>query len=66
MIPPQREGQDWSVRYDWQSDNLGAATQALAWRELKGGKIEVPIEFDNGLTPGIKGALRFIISPWND
>ncbi len=66
MIPPQREGQDWSVRYDWQSDNLGAATQALAWNELKGGKIEVPIEFDNRMTPGIKGALRFIISPWND
>jgi hypothetical protein len=65
MVPPQREGQDWSVRYDWQSDKLGVATSALAWRELKGGKIEVPIEFDNRQEPGIKGKLRFVISQWN-
>ena len=67
MVPPQREGQDWSVKYDWQTDQLGVATSALAWRPLKGkgDKIEVPIDFDSGTTPGIKGKLRFIVSEWN-
>ena len=65
MVPPQREGQDWSVKYDWQTDQLGVATTALTWRPLKGGRIEVPIDFDSGTTPGIKGKLRFIVSEWN-
>ena len=65
MVPPQREGQDWNVKHDWQSDKQGVATQALTWRELKGDRIEVPIEFDSATTPGIKGKLRFIVSEWN-
>ncbi|NGZ09423.1 MAG: hypothetical protein CV088_08540 [Nitrospira sp. LK70] len=65
MVPPQTEDADWIVKYDWQSDKLGAATKPVASRLLKGGKLELPIGFESNTTPGIRGKLRFIASEWN-
>ena len=66
MTPPQEDGADWKVTFDWQSDNRGPASQPLAPKKLKGGKVELAIPFDSETTPGIAGQLRFVVSAWND
>ena len=65
MIPPQTEDDDWQIKYDWQSDKLGAATKPLPAKELNNGKVELTIDFNNNTTPGIRGKLRFVVSKWN-
>jgi len=65
MIPPQQADGDWQVKYDWQSDKLGEATQPLPAKELNNGKVELTIDFDSDTTPGIRGKLRFVVSKWN-
>jgi hypothetical protein len=66
MTPPQEDGADWKVTFDWQSDNRGPTSQPLAPKKLKGGKVELAIPFDSETTPGIAGLLRFVVSEWND
>jgi hypothetical protein len=65
LIPPQDDGQDWQVVYDWQSDNIGQASTPISTTALMNGKVEVSIGFDSGTTPGIRGKLRFVVSAWN-
>lgn len=65
LVPPQDDGGDWEVKYDWQSDKVGQATTKLVGKTLKGGRVELPVEFDSETTPGIRGKLRFIASEWN-
>lgn len=65
LVPPQNGGEDWNVKFDWQSDKLGQASQPLPVQKLKSGKVELEIPFDGGTTPGIKGKLRFVVSQWN-
>jgi hypothetical protein len=70
MVPPPDDADpnkhDWSVKFSWESDSINQATNPVDATALKGGKIEIPINFEGGNTPGIKGTLRFIISGWND
>jgi len=66
MTPPQDEGADWIVTYDWQSDNRGPANEPLSPKKLQGGKVEIAIPFDSVTTPGITGQLRFVVSAWNE
>jgi hypothetical protein len=66
MIPPQEEGADWIVTYDWQRDNRGPANEPLSPKKLKGGKVEITIPFDSETIPGIAGQLRFVVSAWNE
>jgi hypothetical protein len=65
LVPPQTDGGNWEIRYDWQSDKLGQATTPVAAKALKSGKVEVPIAFSSDTTPGIRGVLRFVVSEWN-
>lgn len=70
LTPPDQDGGDWQVCYDWQSDNVGQATTPVSSKALKGGKVEVTIPFwtkdaTPPRSPGIDGKLRFVISRWN-
>jgi hypothetical protein len=65
ITPPQQEGDDWQIAYDWQSDNLGQATKPLTPEALKNDKLELTIPFGNTTIPGIDGKLRFVVSAWN-
>ena len=58
------------MRYDWQSDNNGFATQPLSAKALKSGAVELTVPFtsvdaDHSESPSIAGDLRFIVSEWN-
>jgi hypothetical protein len=71
MTPPQADGDDWKVAYDWQSDNVGQSSTPVSARALRGQKVEVSIPFSTGdatppRSPGITGTLRFVISAWNE
>src|SRR5258705_307846 len=70
LKPPEQEGGDWQVSYDWQSDNVGQGTTPISPKELKNGKVVVPIPFATvdatpPRSPGVTGKLRFIVSLWN-
>jgi len=66
LVPPENEKRDWQVKYDWQSDQLGEATQPLPAKDLNQGKVELKIDFASNTKPGIRGKLRFVVSKWND
>ena len=66
MVPPQEDGADWEVTFDWQNDNRGPASQPLAPKKLKGDKVQLTIPFASDTTPGISGQLRCVVSVWND
>ncbi len=70
MTPPQSDDGDWTVLYDWQSDNVGQSTSPVPTKTLRGGKVEVAIPFATSdatppRSPGIAGRLRFVLSEWN-
>lgn len=65
MVPPQTPGDAWTTRFGWQSDNVGHATESLAYRTLKTGKQVMTIAFGNDNAPGIAGRVRFVVSAWN-
>jgi hypothetical protein len=70
LTPPEADGGDWQVSYDWQSDNVGQSSTPIPTKNLKGGSIEVTVPFSTGdatppRSPGITGRLRFIISAWS-
>lgn len=65
LTPPQDGGDEWTISFDWQSDNLGRASRPLSYTTLKSGKIEMTVAFDSQTAPGIAGQLRFVVSAWN-
>jgi len=65
LVPPKNDGEDWNVKFDWQSDKLGQASQPMPVQKLKAGKVELEIPFNSDTTPGIRGKLRFVVSGWN-
>jgi hypothetical protein len=66
IVPPQQAGEKWAVTFDWQSKNIGRASQSLVCEPLDGGKLKMVVPFDSKSAPGITGQLRFIVSSWND
>jgi len=66
MVPPQQAGENWTISFDWQSKNLGRASQSLAYKTLKGGKLQMTVPFGGKTAPGIAGQVRFVVSAWND
>ena len=65
MIPPETPGLKWKVTYAWQGQGLSPADTEIDAKSIKGGKVEVRINFDSLTTPGISGQLRFVVSEWN-
>lgn len=75
MVPPGGGSEQWKVKYAWQGSGVTPADTAVDATALKGGRVEIAIEFDshtrdsNGVevpaNPGIKGRLRFVVSAWN-
>ncbi len=65
MTPPQANGGNWQITYDWQSANLSQASTALVPTPPPGEKLQLSIPFGSSTTPGIRGKLRFPVSAWN-
>lgn len=65
ITQPQKEGDEWRIAFDWQSDNLGSATKSLPCKKVKSGALEMSVPFGGNTAPGIAGKLRFVISAWN-
>lgn len=65
MVPPKQAGDDWIVKHDWQSNNLGHASEPLNYKTLKSGKVKILVPFGSAAAPGIAGKLRFVVSAWN-
>jgi hypothetical protein len=67
MTPPSKEGEEWTVTFDWQRNNQGGggASQSLAYKTLKSGKLQMVVPFGSKNAPGIAGHLRFLVSAWN-
>jgi len=75
MVPPRNADEDWKVKYSWQGSGMLAAETAVDVTSLAKGRAEVEVPFDSYTVdpqgnrqpafPGIKGRLRFVISPWN-
>ncbi len=66
MTQPSNEGEDWTVTFDWQSNNLGGASQSLTYKTLKSGRLQMVVPFGSNNAPGIAGQLRFLVSAWNE
>jgi hypothetical protein len=66
IVPPQAPMENWIVKFDWQSDNLGPVSRPLAYKTLRSGKQLMTIPFGSNSAPGIAGQLRFEVSAWND
>ena len=64
LVPPGAGGA-WNVKYGWQGQSVQAATKRIAPTELADGRAEVVIPFDSKTRPGVRGRLRFVLSPWN-
>ncbi len=65
MTPPDAAGGDWTVSYAWQGHGSSKASKRVDAKALRDEKVEVRIPFDSGTTPGVSGALRFVVSAWN-
>jgi len=65
LVPPSVAGEQWEVKYSWQSDAVGKATTAISYKKLKEGKVQVQIPFENAGKPGISGKVRLVIGAWN-
>lgn len=65
MTPPRKDGKDWHINYDLQSDNTGRTISELQPRSLDNGKLELLIPFQSDTTPGVSGNVRFVVSAWN-
>ncbi len=66
MTQPSQDGGDWTVTFDWQSNNLGGASQSLTYKTLKSGRLQMVVPFGGGNAPGIAGQLRFLVAAWNE
>jgi hypothetical protein len=66
LKPPLQDGDKWIITFDWQSGNLGGASQTLVYKTLKSGKLQIVVPFGSKNAPGIAGKLRFVVSAWND
>ena len=66
MTPPQVEGGDWVVKFNWMSKASGVATRTLKYTELAGADaVQLEIPFENPKKPGLSGRIRLVVRPWN-
>ncbi len=65
LEPPAKAGGGWKVKYAWQGTAVKAATKTVAAKQLDAGRVEVVVPFDSKAKPGVTGALRFVLTAWN-
>ena len=70
MIPPKTARGTWKVKYGWESSDVAQAYTDIDTEKLDKGRVEVTIPFASNdvhppRSPGITGALRFVIALWN-
>lgn len=65
MEPPQTPGGVWAVKYGWQSQTSGQATQSIDYTQLKSGELKVRIPFASKGQPGMSGHVLLTASAWN-
>lgn len=65
LTRPPAPGGKWTVAATWQHKGVPEPTDGIDTKALKGGNVEVRMPFDSATTPGVKGAMRFVVSQWN-
>ena len=66
MEPPQAAGDEWAVKYGWESNRVGVATRTLKPAALIGNKLRLEVDLPATTSkPGIAGKVVLIASAWN-
>jgi hypothetical protein len=66
LTPPAAEGGDWTMKYSWESKNVGEANLTLAYQPLEDGKLRMEVPFSGPATqPSIRGKVLLFASAWN-
>ena len=68
LEPPLAEGGEWTVKYGWESQQVGLATQTVTkdHQALLGGALRLEIDFGaTDAKPGIAGKVVLVASAWN-
>ena len=59
-------GGAWTVKYGWESSQVGIATKAQDYQALQGGAMRIEVPFGTaGARPGISGKVVLVGSAWN-
>ncbi len=66
LVPPKVAGETWQFTATWQGQPEATARAELSFKQLKQGKVQVLVPFENAKAPGIKGKVRLIVSGWNE
>ncbi|HEX5097013.1 MAG TPA: hypothetical protein VFX21_13395 [Acidimicrobiia bacterium] len=64
LEPPTKTG-GWKVKHAWQGTAVNQQMTTVPVQGLDKGRVEVVVPFDSKATPGVAGALRFVLSAWN-
>lgn len=66
LEPPQVAGEEWSVKFGWESNRVGVATRVMKHAALVGNKLRIEIDLPAPASkPGITGKVVLIASAWN-
>ena len=66
LEPPLAEGGAWTVKFGWESKEVGVATHKHDYQTLKGGALRLEVAFGSAeAKPGISGKIVLIASAWN-
>lgn len=66
VTPPAGPADTWQAQFAWQGNSVRAAEDNLPGVERKDGSVVFSTTFASDGTPGVRGTLRFVVSPWND
>lgn len=66
LEPPPAEGGAWTVKYGWESSQVGIATQTQDYEALQGGAMRIEVPFGTASArPGLSGKVVLVASAWN-
>ena len=66
LEPPQADGGAWTVKYGWDSSEVGVATHTQDYKTLQGGEMRLEIDFGSATArPGVSGKVILVASAWN-
>jgi len=65
VTPPAGPKDAWRAQFAWQGNSVHAVDADLAGVERDDGSVVFSARFASDGAPGMRGMLRFVISPWN-